>query len=235
MDIFSKGKIRKDDQYLYMDRYREPLQIFKNICNKIVTLPTTKLLDIGAATGEFLYHLERNVSHDLNGLEFDSRLIDRAKKFVNSPIKHGDVLDGKAFSENEFGIVTLLNTHMIFDDLAPLFTNIEKWSDRKSVIYIFGAFNPDPADIWIRYKMSDDSDKRLQSGWNIPSIKSVSNLIEKVFNPASYSWEKFDIGLEIKKDPTDFLRQRTIKSESETLLINGLCQVVYPYIVEIKR
>ena len=49
------------------------------------------------------------------------------------------------------------------------------------------------------------------------------------------NWEKFNIGLEIKKDPTDFLRQRTIKSESEIFLINGLCQVVYPYIVEIKR
>ena len=45
MDIFSKEKIRKDDQYLYIDRYRRPLKIFKIICNKIATLPRTKFLD----------------------------------------------------------------------------------------------------------------------------------------------------------------------------------------------
>ena len=235
MDIFSKEKVRKDDQYLYMDRYKEPLEIFKTICDKISMLPDTKLLDIGSATGEFLYHLERNISHDLIGLELDRRLIDRAKKFVNNPIKHGNALDGNVFGDNEFGIITLLNTHMIFDDLKPLFKNIEKWGNDESVIYIFGAFNPDPADVWIRYKMINDSDERLQSGWNIPSIKSVSNLVEEIFKPKSYNWEKFSLDIEIKKDPKDFLRQRTIKSESEIFLINGLCQIVYPYILEIKR
>lgn len=235
MDIFSKEKVRKDDQYLYINRYEKPLNIFKTICEKITTFPSTKLLDIGSATGEFLYHLERNVSHDLHGLELDGRLIDRAKKFVCCPIKQGNALDSKVFSDSEFGIITLLNTHMIFDDLTPLFKSIEKWSNKKSVIYIFGAFNPDPADVWIRYKMNDDPDNIVQSGWNIPSIETVSSLIEEIFRPKAYNWEKFSLDIEIKKDPKDFLRQRTIKSGSEMYLINGLCQVVYPYILEIER
>ena len=234
-DIFSEDKIRKDDQYLYFNRYENPLHIFKVLAKKISSLADGDLLDIGAATGEFIYHLERNIPNKLSGLELDARLIDRAQKFVNSPIKQGDVLDSSLFSENQFKIVTCLNTHMIFDDLRPILNNIKKWSSPGAKIFIFGAFNPDPADIWIRYKMSDKSDTRLQSGWNIHSIESVSNLVDELFGEGSFYWEKFDIDFKIEKDPNDFLRQRTISDGKNNFLTNGLCQVIYPYILEINR
>ena len=192
-------------------------------------------MDIGAATGEFMFHLEKNIPNKLTGLEIDGRLIDRAKKFVTSPIKQGDVLDGELFRENEFNIVTFLNTHMIFDDLEPVLKNIKRWSSPDANIFVFGAFNPDPADIWIRYKISDKTDTRIQSGWNIPSIESISNLIDTVFGRNCYKWEKFDIDFKIEKDPKDFLRQRTINDGQDTVLVNGLCQVIYPYILEISR
>ena len=234
-DIFSADKIRKDDQYLYLNRYENPLKIFKVIAEKISKLGSGNLLDIGAATGEFMFHLEKSIPNNLTGLEIDKRLIERANKFIKSPIKHGSVLNSELFSENQFNIITFLNTHVIFDDLEPVFKNIKRWSSDDASIFVFGAFNPDPADIWIRYKLSDQSDDRLQYGWNIPSIESVSNLAEKVFGKNSFKWEKFDIDFKLEKDPSDFLRQRTVSDGKNSLLINGLCQVIYPYILEISR
>ena len=234
IDMFSADKIRKDDQYLYLERYETPLKIFKVIAEKIGNLNIGDLLDIGAATGEFIFHLEKNIPNKLTGLEIDNRLIERAQKFITSPIKQGDVLDSDLFTSNQFKIITFLNTHVIFDDLEPVFKNIKKWSANDANIFIFGAFNPDPADIWIRYKLSDQTDNKLQYGWNIPSIESVSNLVEKVFGKNSFKWEKFNVDFQIEKDPKDFLRQRTIKDKKNTFLINGLCQVIYPYILEIK-
>ena len=234
VDIFSANKIRKDDQYLYLERYENPLEIFKIISKKISKIGNGNLLDIGAATGEFIFHLEKNVPNKLTGLEIDMRLIERSQKFIKSYVKQGDVLNSDLFNEDQFEIVTLLNTHVIFDDLEPVFKNIKKWVSDDANIFIFGAFNPDPADIWIRYKLSDQSDNRLQYGWNIPSIESVSNLVEKVFGKNSFKWEKFDINFQVAKDPEDFLRQRTITDGKNTFLINGLCQIIYPYILHIK-
>ena len=233
-DIFSVNKIRKDDQYLHLERYENPLKIFKVIAEKVSKLGNGNLLDIGAATGEFIFHLEKNIPNNLTGLEIDTRLIERAQKFITSPIKQGDVLNSDLFAANQFKIITFLNTHVIFDDLEPVFNNIKKWSTDDASIFIFGAFNPDPADIWIRYKLSDQTDDSLQYGWNIPSIESVTNLVEKVFGKNSFKWEKFNIDFQIEKDPKDFLRQRTINNEKDTFLINGLCQIIYPYILEIK-
>ena len=232
-DILLQEKIRKDDQYLYLDRYQNPLKIFKELSKKISHIGNGDLLDIGAATGEFLYHLERHIPNKLTGLEIDERLIERATKFIKSPIKKGDVLNGSLFSENQFQIITFINTHMIFDDLSPVFENIKKWSTPGGKIFIFGAFNPDPADIWIRYRITDKPDNNLESGWNIPSITGISNLVSKLFGESSFKWEKFEIDFKIEKDPNDFLRQRTIESKETYFLINGLCQIVYPYILEI--
>ena len=232
-NILLQEKIRKDDQYLYLDRYKNPLKIFKVLAQKIGHRSKGDLLDIGAATGEFIYHLERNISNKLTGLEIDARLIKRATKFVSSPIKQGDVLNGNLFSENQFEIITFLNTHMIFDDLRPVLENIKKWSSPGGKIFIFGAFNPDPADIWIRYRISDKPEGNLESGWNIPSITGISNLVTELFGKTSFKWEKFEIDFKIEKDPSDFLRQRTINSGTDYFIINGLCQIVYPYILEI--
>ena len=123
----------------------------------------------------------------------------------------------------------------MFDDLEPVLKNIKKWSTKGATIFIFGAFNPDPADIWIRYKLSDKTDNRLHSDWNIPSIESVSNLVIKIFGKNSFKWEKFKIKFQTEKDPNNFLRQRTINDGKNKYLINGLCQIIYPYILEIKR
>ena len=235
IDIFSAEKIRKDDQYLWLNRYENPLKVFKIIAEKVSTLGSGNLLDIGAAAGEFIFHLEKNIPNKLTGLEIDKRLIERAQKFIKSPIKRGNVLNSDVFTANQFDIITFLNTHVIFDDLEPVFKNIKRWSTDDASIFVFGAFNPDPADIWIRYKLSDKTDDRLQYGWNIPSIESVSNLAEKVFGKNSFKWEKFDIDFKVEKDPSDFLRQRTISDGKNAILINGLCQVIYPYILEISR
>lgn len=235
VDIFSEKKIRNDDQYLRLARYENPLKIHKVITEKISRLGDGDLLDIGAAAGEFLFNLEKNITNKLTGLEIDQRLIERSKNFIHSRIQQGSVLDGDLFETNQFQIITFLNTHVIFDDLEPVLLNIKKWSSDNADIFIFGAFNPDPVDVWVRYKLSDGSDDRLQYGWNIPSIKTVSSLLTKLFGPNSFDWQNFSIDFQIKKDPQDFLRQRTIRNGDKLMLINGLCQVVYPYILHIKR
>lgn len=232
--VFTENVMRTDDQYLKLNRYEEPLKIFKLLGTKINSMEQGSLLDIGCATGEFLYHLEKiQVKHALTGLELDSDLILRAKTKVKSQINQGDILNKDSFKKNSFTILTFLNTHMRFDDLKPVLSNIKCWCKPKAKVFIFGAFNPDPADVWIRYKITDGSEDRLQTGWNIPSMNTLERLIQNIAPNSKLSWEKFEIDFEIEKDPKDFLRQRTVNSEKDTFLVNGLCQAIYPYLLEI--
>ena len=84
-------------------------------------------------------------------------------------------------------------------------------------------FNPFPVDVFIYYRMSKDIKKdKLESGWNNFSIESFSNFLKTNKRVKSFSFTKFDMPFDLKKQK-DPVRSWTIKEKNKKrLMINGL-------------
>jgi SAM-dependent methyltransferase len=236
--MFKDSGIRKHDkQYLRLNRYEKPLEIFK-ACGQFVSVrPTSEpVLDVGCAAGEFLYYLKATYpQHSYQGLDLLPELFQKANSMLGGGVKVGSVLDRSNFEGKRFDQVFMLNAHMIFDDLKSLLENLIYWCRPGGQVIIAGAFNPDPADVWIRYRLSDGPiNGDLETGWNIHSIATVGRLIDGLVGVGAYEVLPFHVPIDIQKDPADFLRQRTIKDdEGRRWLVNGLSQLVQMYIVMI--
>ena len=235
--MINDNPVRKHDkQYIRLNRYEKPLEIFKS-CGRFAAQPASAhILDVGCAAGEFLYYMKKSYpQHSYQGLDLLPELVEKANSMIGGCVKVGSVLERGNFERGHFDQVFMLNTHMIFDDLKTLLENLVYWCRPGGQIVIAGAFNPDPADVWIRYRLSDSPVAgELETGWNIHSIASTERLINGLVGVGAHEVMPFHVPIDIQKDPADFLRQRTIKDEEGRFwLVNGLSQLVQMYIVVI--
>jgi len=236
--MFSESGVRKHDkQYLRLNRYENPLEIFK-VCGKFVGArpASASVLDVGCAAGEFLYHLKSTYpQHSYRGLDVLPELVEKANAMLGGGVIQGSVLERDSFEGASFDQVFMLNAHMIFDDLTVLVENLTHWCRPGGQVVIAGAFNPDPADVWIRYRHADSpAAADLETGWNIHSLASVGRLIDGLVGRGNYEVEPFRVPFDIPRDPEDFLRQRTITdTQGQRWLVNGLSQLVQMFIVSI--
>ena len=236
--MFNDNSVRKHDkQYLRLNRYEKPLEIFKACGQFVAARPASaSILDVGCAAGEFLYYLKTSYpQHSYQGLDLLPELVEKANSMLGGGANAGSVLERSNFESGRFDQVFMLNTHMIFDDLKSLIENLIYWCRPGGQVVIAGAFNPDPADVWIRYRLSDSPVAGdLETGWNIHSIATTGRLIDCIVGVGAYEVVPFYVPIDIQRDPADFLRQRTIKDEEgRRWLVNGLSQLVQMYILVI--
>ena len=75
-----------EDIYLHEDRYDHPKEMFKHIdslvtAKKIVS--STRWLDVGCATGEFLFYLEKNHPRvSCTGIDISEPMIEKARENI---------------------------------------------------------------------------------------------------------------------------------------------------------
>ena len=234
--ITDNAKRKHDQQYLRLNRYEKPLEIFKAVGLLAARPAKAHILDVGCASGEFLYYMKKTYTqYSYRGLELLPELVEKANSMLGGCVKVGSVLERSNFERGHFDRVFMLNTHMIFDDLETLVENLVYWCRPGGQVFIAGAFNPDPADVWIRYRLSDSPvPGELETGWNIHSIASTVRLINRLVGQGACEVMPFHVPFDIQKDPADFLRQRTIKDEEgQFWLVNGLSQLVQMHIVVI--
>ena len=140
----------------------------------------------------------------------------------------------KRFKKNnkKFDVCILDGVHSIFDDLEDWLKNLLKLCNKKGSVYIFGSFNPEPYDIFVKVK--DSNKKILESGFNRLSLESLKNsMLKKNF---SFKAIKFNINIDINKNNKDPRRSYTVAlKNNKKLTINGLEQVSTPYLVIGKR
>ena len=245
--MFNKKIKRTDDlQYLRLDfidqRFKKPLEVFKKITSIIISdlresQPGVKLLDVGCGTGEFIYHVKNSHPNiECEGLEYLPELCSKANAILGECVKKASVLQASSVEKEKFDYITFLNTHMIFDDLKPVLRNLLLWTKPGGKIIIAGPFNPDPVDVWVRYKKSKSKENSLQHGWNIISQETVGNLLTEILGEQAFQFHDYRIPIDVPRDPTDCLRQRTLKDEDgNRWLTNGLSQLVQMKILEINK
>lgn len=180
------------------------------------------LLDIGCATGDFLYFAQEELPNaSLSGLEIMPELI--AKINFEANIYCGDITKQNTLPDMKFDCITMLGVLSIFDDFQEVLDNVFRLMNDNGTFYLFGIFNPENIDVLIKSRSSDRSfskDSSWETGWNCFSLKSIKDYcISKGYK---CSFTPFNIGFKIPKHKDDPLRSWTEETKNGLMIINGL-------------
>ena len=191
------------------------------------------LIDIGCSNGAFLKYASTKLKkHNLYGADIRKDLIVSAKKNCQDAEFYQMDISKKNKINKKFDVCILDGVHSIFDNHEQWLKNLINLCSKNGSIYIFGSFNPEPYDVFVKVKHSKG--KTLESGFNRLSLDTLKrSMLKKNF---TFKVKRFDIKIDIKKDKNDPLRTYTLKlKNNKRLTINGLEQVSTKYLVVGKR
>jgi len=221
-----------DDFYLKDKRKEKTKEYFKFLHkilskNKKINSKKTKIIDIGCATGELIYFLKNKFENaNYYGLDVHPKLIKYAKKdpdLKNVDFSVGNIVDTpKEKHFKKYDVVLFIAVHSIWDNIDVWFTNLRKYGKKGSRIYIFGLFNPNPIDTFVKVRRSGSKNKNLEPGWNLISIQTYKSYFKekKIKNYKFYPWE---IKIKLPKNKSDLMRSYTQKiSRNKYQLTSGI-------------
>lgn len=228
-----------DKLYLKENRKDNPKEYFKFIINNtkeyIDKLDDPTVLDIGCATGDFLYYFNTIWPNAKKyGMDVMDDLLIKAREEVEGVIFFkGDIEDNGDLIDEKFDVIFMNGVHSIFDDIRLVLDNVIKLLKDNGRAYIFGIFNPEQLDVIIRTRKSNSNDDR-EKGWNLFSIETISAYLNE--QGFSHNFKEFKTGINIDKNINDPLRSWTINLEGgEKAILNGLQLLHTFYLLEIQK
>ncbi len=228
-----------DKLYLYENRKETPKEYFKfiidNAKNYIDNLSYPEILDIGCATGDFLYYFGK-IYPDARkyGVDIMDELLSKAKNEVDEAIfLKGNIEKGLDFIETRFDAIFMSGVHSIFDNFEIILDNTLSLLKEHGRVYIFGIFNPEPIDVMIRSRKSNYTEA-WETGWNLFSIETVKGYLYK--RNLDFDFKEFNLDIELRKKNDDPLRTWTMKLDNgDKIVMNGLQLVHTFYLLEIVK
>lgn len=224
-----------DKMYLKENRKYNPKEYFKFIVGYVSgyinTIKTPSILDIGCATGDFLYYVSTLYSEaELSGLDAMEELLEHAKKEVSGAKFYlGDIFNNLNLPERQFDLVFMSGVNDIYDTFEPWINNILKLTSGRA--YVFGIFNPEDVDVLVKTRHSGDSTS-FKPGWNLFSKKSISIYLDSL--NIEHKFINWDINIDIEKNINEPLRSWTFKdNDGKRLIINGTQLIHRFYLLEI--
>jgi SAM-dependent methyltransferase len=232
--------IRDHDKfYLNEDRKANPKEYFKFISSLVAPhldrFPQPRILDIGCATGDFLYYLHSLYPKAvLHGMDVMPSLLERAAVEVpSSTFSEGNICDASDIPLRQFDAVFMNGVHSIFDELRPWLENLVKLVDGTSggCGYVFGIFNPEPFDVLVKARSADEpEDGPWQAGWNCFSTKSVGKILDSI-GVSSYQFHRWSIGIDVPRHADDCLRSWSFQYlDGNRGIVNGT-QVMHHFML----
>ena len=224
-----KTRRSHDSFYLNENRYDNTKEMFKFIIQESFSKQefTSKIsiCDVGSAAGEFLYYLNSIApSVNLTGFDVMEDLIEKSKLFVpNAEYKIGSVLEKDSFELNQFDKTYMTGVHSIFDEFETPLNNLIHWTKPGGKVVITGMFNSYPVDVYIKYKETKNYESEyFEEGWNMFSVKSIGNFLQKLEYVKSFEFKKFNIGIDLDSQP-DIIRSWTFTDkDGNRFITNGL-------------
>lgn len=223
-----------DELYLTEDRKSKPKEYFKFIKEQaddfLKQFTAPKILDIGCATGEFLYYLRSCYPHaSLEGTDILHELLGKAKKNVEDAIFfEADIYSGSNLpAPHQYDAVFMNGVHGIFDDYEKWLEHILQLVnfENKGRAFVFGLFNPEPIDVLVKVKRIENKENSWEPGWNCFSKKGIADyLFSKGYKT---SFKDFQIDMDIDKKSEDALRSWTIKLEDGKRMIVHGSQIIH--------
>lgn len=201
------------------------------------------LLDLGCASGDFLFQLlEANLNIQAIGIDKSSALIKMAKKRLgkrpNPQFHRLDILSPKdrpLFSnllKTQAEFITILGTLHTFFDFVPILQPLISNSSTKK-IFIHSPFNPDPVNVRAFHQDLSSPDKTYQSGYNIFSLTAVSRFL-KHRRVKNFKFIPFVMKKTLIKNPEyPMFNYHLIDKNGKKWLTNGAGLIFQEYILEI--
>ena len=221
-----------DDFYLKDKRKVNTKEYFKFLHkilskNRKINSSKVKIIDIGCATGELIYFLKTKFKNaNFYGLDVHPKLIKYAKKdpdLRDVDFSVGNIVDSpKKNHFKKFDVVLFIAVHSIWDDIDVWFSNLKKYAKKGASIYIFGLFNPNPIDTFVKIRRSGSKSKNLEPGWNLISIQTYKRYF-KSKNIKKYKFYPWEIKIKIPMNKNDLMRSYTQKtSKNKYQLTSGI-------------
>lgn len=219
-----------DDQIYLEDRYEHPKEMIKQIVT-LLNLDADlyhsdkfKLLDIGTATGEFLYHIRRvNSKIKLDGIEYSDRLVNHAKDFLtkfNISLKQGDANILISTPDKCYDFVTSLGVTSIFDDFKPAFSEMIRVAKEGAVCVNSMLVNEGDVDVKIKYRKQGSDD--YESGWNKFSIYSIKHFLEKHDRVSKVEFIKHTMPFDLPRQEDPMRSWTVLGNNGNRIFWNGL-------------
>lgn len=234
---------RTHDKFYAKEAYKnEPKEYFKLVRNELGKRYTSdsefSLLDIGCASGGFLYYLRSEFPKaNLTGMDIMQELLLLVNDGVDDKqiITHlGDIASRETLPTLKYNVITMLGVLSIFDDYEMILDNAVSMLDTGGGIMVFGIFNPEDIDILIKARKAGKNDDVWEPGWNYFSKKSVENYC--VERNLQYEWVSFDFKLDIDKHVDDPLRSWTVDlADGRKMIVNGLQLIHQFYLLKITK
>ncbi len=238
--------VRKHDQQVYLAeaRHEKPKEIFVRVADRIEATRAGRsdfrLLDVGCATGEFLYYaLKRGIARpaDCAGLEVVPELAARAREMLPGvQVNTGSVLDPHASLAKGFDLVSMIGVHPIFDEMKTCLENVVSWVRPGGTAIVVGLYNNDPYDVWISYRRAGEApDAPREVGWNNFSKVTVDAILKANPRVSDWSYRPFELPFDLPRNATDPVRTWTMADAGgRRHFTNGLGLLINLEILEIK-
>ncbi len=190
------------------------------------------ICDMGCASGDLLAFLGGVFPEaSLTGVDIEPALIASAKdreELKRASLKVDDVLSAKA---GAFDVVTCFGVLGIFDDFAPLLTNLVANTRAGGKVYVQALLNPDDIDVRILYRDNANALDWMR-GFNIFSRSQISNWARR--RGVSVAFYDFRMTSELAKRPNLPHRAHTVDlADGTRRTINGLCLLLPETLLEI--
>ncbi len=237
--------VRKHDRQVYLAeaRHEKPKEIFVRVADRIAAKrgerSEFKMLDVGCATGEFLYYiLKRGIVRppECAGLEVVPELAARAGEMLPGvQMNTGSVLDAHPSLKGQFDLVSMIGVHPIFDEMTTCLGNVISWVRPGGTAIVVGLYNNDPYDVWISYRRADEAaGAPREVGWNNFSKATVDAILKANPRVAQWSYKPFELPFDLPRNATDPVRTWTMTdAEGRRHFTNGLGLLINLEILEI--
>lgn len=219
---------------IYLDKNINKKEYFELIFNYLKNKKSKlDILDVGCASGDFLYLLSKNKKFSLSGIDFSKDLLKVARKKVPDAKFQLCDIRKKISLKKKFDMCTCLGTLSIFDNNFEILDKLLNLVKKGGEIIIFNPINEYDVNVLVRFQNNFKEESTWQSGLNTFSKKYWHKKLKKNYKIKSFSFQKFNIKTKIKKN-TDPMRSWTLPIKNSNQIMVGTGQLLNFYIVKIK-
>lgn len=134
------------DDYLTLTDLKSELELLADYLKEKLGKDKAKILDLGCATG-YLSLMLAQKGFDVIGLDFSTRMINKAERKLNSTNSHklkfilNDINRGLIFPENEFDLVICRRTFRVAEDNELFLNKLHQICKKDALIFVVDKFS----------------------------------------------------------------------------------------------
>jgi len=221
--------LKENKEFTVKELYKEVLSIIKD---KYKSNEYIDILDIGTASGELPYYLNRELGLHNKPYAFDisSKLIKNAKDRFGDDINFFED-DVKSFSlDKKFDVIIMKGVISIFEEYKSILDRCFNHLKENGLLIIISVFND--YNITVKLKFKTKRINKWQSGYNLFPINDIKSYVEK--NGFKFKSKEHIMPFDIDKTD-DFIRAWTVNVDGKRMLLNGLGMLYNLKVIEVER